>query len=1036
MGNHGTTANIMSKPTDSLKAYWRSLDDHAAIAGEAEPAPVSHDEFPTQGLTTLKVGRRGFLGASAALAGLTTGCLRKPVERILPFAKRPEDLIPGQPVFYASAAQLGGSVLGVLVESQDGRPIKIEGNPKHAASQGATDAWTQGTLLNLYDPERSQSPMKRGEGGLVVAGTAELDPWSDAKAAADALLRASAGGQGVALVVPWILSPSLRGQLEAFRANYPKARVFLDDVAAPVNATAALEMLAERGARVTYHLDTARVVAAFDCDFLATDQDHVRLAREFARKRSPLTPDERMNRLYAVEPHFTVTGATADHRLRARGSDVGRALVALAGELSRGGINFSDELGGLLKLQQVFDDQAQKFIKALAKDLIAARDERDADSVVLVGERQPAWVHGLALAINHALGNINNSLRFRHDDGAPATESLAELAAGLSGGAITTVLCLGTNPAYDAPGELKLAELLGKAQVIHAGSHVDETARLAAVHVPLAHPLESWGDVESSEGTITICQPLIRPLYGAKSPLEVLAWWASGNLSDDENAGLYLVQGTWQRLLGPQFSERRWRHWLHDGLVTGVPRSAVTPMLLHWDKLAEAAKKGLASIVAEGFEVNLHLDPKMADGRFANNAWMQECPHPMSKLCWDNAAYISPATAKELGVKNCDLVSVTVADRALKLPVWILPGQADGTVSIDLGNGRDIGVVAKGAGFDAYPLQSAANPWFVGGAVVAKAGGQHMIYSTQNHGTLDPGLGYPKRPIVRETTVEGFKADPAFSQQGDLMKPEDLKSLWAHNEGDLGEPKLLGKQQWGMVIDLNRCTGCNACVVACQAENNIPVVGKKEVANGREMHWIRLDRYFSGMDVADPEAVIQPMLCQHCETAPCENVCPVAATAHSPEGLNDMAYNRCIGTRYCANNCPYKVRRFNFHNYNRRMEEDLKQDPLIQMVRNPDVTVRFRGVIEKCSYCVQRINQAKIEAHVAGHDTVADGVIVTACQQVCPSEAITFGDIADKGTKVAKLRDSVRNYGVLTDLLTRPRTTYLGRVRNPNPELA
>jgi len=1026
----------MSKPTESLKAYWRSLDAHDAMS-KGETPEVSHDEFPTQGLTTVKVGRRGFLGASAALAGLTTGCLRKPVERILPFAKRPEDLIPGQPEYYASAYQVGGSVLGVLVESQDGRPIKIEGNPRHAASQGATDGWTQAALLNVYDPERSQTPMKRGEGGLVPAGTAEKDPWQDLKEGVDAILAKAkgAGGQGLGLVIPWTLSPSVRGRIAAFQAAYPKARVFHDDATAPANTTAGLELLADRGARATYHLDTARVVVACDSDFLASEQDHVRLAREFARRRSPLNPGDPMNRLYAVEPHFSVTGAAADHRLRLRGGDVGRFLLALAHELSAGGIVFPAELASVIK-DQGLDEAATKFVKAVAKDLIAARDEREHDSVVLVGERQPAWVHGVGLAINNALGNLNNSVRFRHDDAAPATEDLAALAAGLSGGQITSVLCLGANPAHDAAGEFKMAELLAKAEVVHAGSHVDETAQVAAWHLPLCHALEGWGDLESSEGTITICQPIIRPLFDSKSPLEVMSWWATGNLADDADAGLALVQAYWRELLGPGFSERRWRQWLHDGMVTGVPRSAVTPMLTQWGRLADAVGKGLAAVSGDGFEVNFHLDPRLADGRFANNAWMQECPHPMSKLTWDNAAYLSPATAKELGVKNCDLVNVTVGDRSLQLPVWILPGQADKTVSIDLGNGRGIGTVSKGAGFDAFPLQAAAHPWFVGGANVVAFGGQHMIYSTQNHGTLDPGLGYPKRPIVRETTVEGFKADPAFSKQGDLMKEDDLKSLWSHNEGDLGEPKLIGKQQWGMVIDLNRCTGCNACVVACQAENNIPVVGKKEVANGREMHWIRLDRYFSGMDVADPEAVIQPMLCQHCETAPCENVCPVAATAHSPEGLNDMAYNRCIGTRYCANNCPYKVRRFNFLNYNKRMEEDLKQDPLIQMVRNPDVTVRFRGVIEKCSFCVQRINQAKISAHVAGQDTVADGVIITACQQVCPSEAVTFGDIADKSTKVAKLRDSLRNYGVLTDLLTRPRVTYLGRVRNPNPELA
>ncbi len=1032
----------MSKPNASLKAYWRSLDAHQGLV-HGDSAQASHDEFPgaaeavgSDGLTPLRVRRRSFvglLGASTALAGLTTGCIRKPVERILPFAKRPEDVVPGQSLYYSTGLNIGGSVLGILVEATDGRPIKIEGNPKHAGSQGATDVWAQGTVLGIYDPERSQIPKTVEDGEFVDSD------WGPAHSHVDAILKGAreAGGKGMALVIPWIVSPSLRAHLAAFKSNYPQARLILCDPMAPVNSTASIEMLAQPGARMTNHLAGASVVVSFDNDFMGPELDHVRLTKEFARGRAPLGQGDPMNRLYVVEPHFSITGANADHHLPLRASRVGPFLIALAHELaSKHGISLPSSFEGIIGAQE-FAEAEQKWIAAVAVELIAARDNRDSHSAILVGERQPAWVHGLGLVLNVALGNQTKSLHLRVDDTAPVTEGLDALAAGLGSGAITTVFCLDTNPAYVAPGQLGMADLLTKATVVHAGLHFDETARLAVWHLPLNHHLESWGDLESSDGVVTICQPLIEPIFDTKSTVEILAWWAKGDGAPNYD----LVYSFWKDQLGPKFSKRRWERWLHDGIVSGIPRSPGIPLFENFETLADAINRGVKKYGPDtAFEVNFHIDPKVGDGRYANNGWLQECPHPMSKLCWDNAAYISPADAKELKVQNCDLLNIQIDDRTVQVPVWIMPGQANKTVSLSLGYGREgLGYVAEDAGINVYPLQAGKNPWFTANAGVSKFGGVRMIYSTQDHGTLDPGLGYPMRPIIRETEVdaEGKWADPKFADKGDLMKPEDLKSLWEHNpEPTLGEPKLMGKQQWGMVIDLNRCNGCNACVVACQAENNIPLVGKKEVGNGREMHWIRLDRYYSGWDDASPEAVFMPMLCQHCETAPCENVCPVAATTHSPEGLNDMAYNRCVGTRYCANNCPYKVRRFNFHNYNKRMDEDWGQDPLGRMVRNPDVTVRFRGVIEKCTYCVQRINGAKIEAHVAGKDTVPDGVIVAACEQVCPSEAIVFGDIADPTTRVAKLKATERDFGVLTDLLTRPRTTYLGRIRNPNPELA
>ena len=1043
----------MTKPTESLKNYWRSLADHDGThVAPADEFPGAADSGSGAGSATLipatKLARRkftGLLGASTALAGLTTtGCLRKPVENILPFAKRPEDMIPGQAVYYATAIQLGHHVIGLLVESQDGRPTKVEGNPRHPNSSGGTDILAQGSVLSLYDPDRCRVPHKLGADGKHTAS--DWDTVTEELGATLKTLRDSQG-EGLALVLPAVVSPSMRDTLKTFKEKFAKARIFTDDVAAASNAVAGAEMVAGAGSRATFHLTGAKVIAAFDADFLGNELDHVRLATEFTDGRKLDGPDQAgdMSRLYSVEPHFTITGAAADHRLRTRASQVGGLLAAVANELfGKLGLRLPPGGEGLLAAlpKAELSPEQEKFVVALAKDLNAAKTARR-PSAILVGERQPAWAHALGILINYGLGNGGNTLRLRNDDQAIVSEPIAALAAGLGDGKLKQVICIETNPAYDAPGELGLAEALKGKVLVHLGAHVDETGQLAQWCLPASHYLESWGDLEAADSTVSIVQPLIAPLHSSKSALELMAWIASDSAID----GYSLVQGYWRTVLGPMYSDRVWRRWLHDGVVNGIPRAGISPSPREVAALVTALAK--VETDAGKFEINFHLDPKLADGRYANNGWLQEAPHPMTKLAWDNAAYVSIDTARKLGVENCDLLSITVGGRNLVAPVWIAPGQADDTVSLDLGYGRrNLGAVANGAGVDAYSLQSATNPWFVTGAEVVKFGGRRMVYSTQDQGSLDPGIdpastkddsvglnpgrGYPVRPIVRETTVDGYKKDPDFSQKGDLIAKENLRSLWDHNvHPDLGPPALVGAQQWGMVVDLNSCFGCSACVVACQAENNIPVVGRSQVANGREMHWIRLDRYYTGPK-ENPAAVVQPMLCQHCETAPCENVCPVQATSHSPEGLNDMTYNRCIGTRYCANNCPYKVRRFNFFNYNK---DEVNDHELVRMQKNPDVTVRFRGVIEKCSYCVQRIQEAKIQAHTAGEELVKDGAIVVACQQVCPSGAITFGDIADPNSRVSKARNSKRNYGVLTDLNTRPRTTYLARVRNPNPEL-
>jgi molybdopterin-containing oxidoreductase family iron-sulfur binding subunit len=1102
----------VSKPNETLKSYWRSLGRPGRT--RLPLADVSeHDharEFPA-GADELEIpagaSRRkfmGILGASTALAGIT-GCVRKPVENILPFSKRPEDLIPGEPVYYATAFQVGATVQGLLVESQDGRPTKIEGNPQHSGSLGGTDIWAQASVLGLYDPDRSRTPrattqaahatapdekqarewavevlcesvsarvleesrsrdraekaahecrervasagqwsVERTPEGVRASVAAAGAPqgesdWNTVWRSLDAVFADTAArkGEGVGLVVPQVLSPTFRGLLRELVTSSPQVRIYADDPVWPANAMAAAEAVGGPGTRIYYQLTDARAILAVDSDFLGHEQDHVRLTREYADGRKLESPRDPMNRLYVVGPNMTITAAQADNRLVIKACEVADFLEGLARELldvhqlpSPGGADAMRDAIGKPDLPE----PTRRFVAALAKDLA----DNKGKALVLVGERQPPAVHGVGLYINLMLralggGPAPSLMRMRTDVDAPATRALAELAADLDAGALDTVVCLGTNPVFDAPGGLALAEKLGKVKLlVHAGHYLDETGKIAHWHLPLSHYLEAWGDLEAIDGTTTIQQPLIAPLHETPSAIEVLARIARpGGPSD----GLALVRGHWDREVGMGgVAERRWRRWLHDGLVTGLPRTPTRPRLEGWMELG-GALKALRPVV-DRTEVEIDLDPKILGGGWGNNGWLLELPDPITKLCWDNAALISPQMAVALGVKSGDMLDVKVGDATVSLPAWVSPGQHPDTVAVHVGWGRKgIGSVADGAGFDVYKLRPAEGHYFGPGAV-ARGAGTHELISTQDHGSLDPddsptmlgdtpggalGTDFGERPLYRETDRQGYKQKPKFARDGDLMPPRRLKALW-------DRPELTGLQQWGMVIDLNSCTGCNVCTIACQAENNIPVVGKPMVVMGREMHWIRIDRYYRG-DPENPQLVTQPIPCMQCESAPCETVCPVAATTHSPDGLNDMAYNRCIGTRYCSNNCPYKVRRYNYFNFNRGLELVEK------MQKNPDVTVRTRGVMEKCTYCVQRINEAKIQAHTAGEDRVPDGVIATACEQACPARAITFGDKNDPRSRVAKLKKRDRNYVLLADLNTAPRTSYLARVRNPNPDL-
>ncbi|MFT5433088.1 MAG: Fe-S-cluster-containing dehydrogenase component/anaerobic selenocysteine-containing dehydrogenase [Myxococcota bacterium] len=997
------------------KRYWRSQQDYDS--GEVS-APELRREFIVEKADELHlndVDRRGFLGlmgASTALAGVAvSGCIRKPIELIVPYAKRPEDLIPGKPRHFRTAFNVGDAVLGLHVESQDGRPTKVEGNPDHPLSQGRASGWAQASVLNLYDPNRTTLPAHKGE----------ESSWVDAWKAFDTTMAGFAGqGGGLAILVDGKPSPTRYRLLADIKRTLPKATTYRHDVAFNQAAVGGMNFIGAANHTISYDLSKANVIVALDSDALGFEGDATHNAGGFAAGRRLPTPTSPMNRLYTIEPGFSVTGMSSDNRLRMPASHIGEFLRGLAGKLLGQGADagISGQVSGREKTEPgglAWSEKFRKFVDAIAADLTANKGK----SAIVVGERQPAWVHGLAAFVNDQLGNTGTTVNYAKQP-ATAFGSLAQLTTAITAGQVNTLVIVGSNPVYDAPSDLQFADALAKvANSVHVGMHLDETGKACTWHLPMSQYLESWGDLVASDGTVSVQQPLIAPLYGTVSGIQVLArMTAPGTLAE---SGAPLVRATLVPDSGVK-GDNQWRRALHEGVAKkGV---SVKPAF-NWTALATAmaSASGPTKPGPGALEINFYRDSKVCDGRFANNSWLQELPDPLSKLTWDNAALISQATANELGLSDGDMVSVSANGNSVKIAAMVGFGLADYTVVLPLGYGRTVGPVAEGTGFNVYPLRSQSNHWTTTGTVTAE-GDTYELVTTQDHGTMVEPITKRKRPVVREATLSTYAKDPLFIEHDELMAKENLKGLWT-------PPNNREGQQWGMTIDLTSCTGCNACTVACQAENNIPVVGKARVAQGREMHWIRLDRYFTG-DLDSPEAVVQPVPCMQCEMAPCESVCPVGATVHSPEGLNDMAYNRCIGTRYCANNCPFKVRRFNFFNFSKENEEAA---PTHGMQKNPDVTVRFRGVMEKCTYCVQRINEAKIEAKRDGNGVVPDGGITPACVQTCPTSAIAFGDLNDKNSQVSRLKMQPRNYELLRELNLHARTSYLARIKNPNPGL-
>ncbi|HSU85778.1 MAG TPA: TAT-variant-translocated molybdopterin oxidoreductase [Chthoniobacterales bacterium] len=966
--------------------YWRSLDE---LAAAPQFENWLHREFP-QGASewTNELHRRDFLrlmGASVALAGLGA-CTKQPIEKIVPYVDRPEELIPGKPLYFASATTFAGYGQGIVATSNEGRPTKIEGNRAHPASLGATSIWAQADVLDLYDPDRAKTVTN---GDSVSTWGAFLD-WLNQTLPA----QIASGGAGLRFLTQNVTSPTLAGQFQAIRQKYPGASWHQWE---PLSRDALREARAGGvfGAETLYDFSKAKVIVAFDSDFLYLHPAALRHARDFAAGRRIETPaGATMSRFYAAEPTPSVTGSNADHRLPVAAHEIGGLVASLAALVGAGG-----------EAPQL----PSTWLRSAAEDLRANAGA----GIVIAGETQPPEVHALVAQINASLGNIGSTIRHCAPvEAEPVNQlgSLKTLVDEMRRGVVQLLVICGGNPVYDAPFDLDFAGALKKVKLrLHHSLHANETSRLCQWHLPATHFLESWSDVCAFDGTVTIVQPLVEPLYDSVSTHQLLAAFLQ---QQPARSSYELVRATWQKANPSDAFEAQWGKVLSDGLIPSTP-TELTPATASSLPAATAPKS--ATPVPGTLEIIFRPDPNILDGRYANNGWLQELPKPFSKITWDNAAFVSPALAQREQLQNGDYIELSYRGRKLGAPVWILPGQAENSVTLHLGYGRrSAGRVGTNKGYNAYTLRTSDALWQDVGLTIRKTDRHLKFATTQNHFTIEG------RDMYRAGTLAQFVRQPGFAAKM-AEAPKHEETLYYPDEF-----RKAG-YAWGMVIDLNTCIGCNACTIACQAENNIPVVGKAQVIAGREMHWIRVDTYYAGLP-NEPKFHHQPVPCMHCEMAPCELVCPVAATMHDDEGLNVQVYNRCVGTRYCSNNCPYKVRRFNFLEYNGALSASEK------LLKNPDVTVRCRGVMEKCTYCLQRINAARITAQLAQRK-IRDGEITPACAQVCPAEAITFGDIHDPKSRVSRLKQRPLDYGMLAELNTRPRTSYSAKLRNPNPQL-
>jgi Fe-S-cluster-containing dehydrogenase component len=953
-------------------ALWRDAAESADTSAVMEQ--TSHDAF--------SLDRREFLKLSAAaLAMAGAGCSRAPQEKILPYVQLPENQVSGIPSYFATAIPLEGYAIGLLVKNEDGRPIKAEGNPVHPASLGATGVFAQASILQLWDPERAQAITHANAVATWDAFIAELE---------QRLTRLQqSGGAGLRLLTRPTASPVLADQLVRLLARYPNARWHqwkpLHDDHADEGARLALG----RPVDILHRFERANVVVAADADFLGEMPGHLRYAHDFMRQRAGNRTLKNMNRLYVMESTPTLAGAVADHRRALSPTDIEASMVQLAALLG--------VIGSSTAPQR--DDA---WLRTVAKDL----GNNAGRCIIVAGRSLSPQAHALVHLINQRLGNIGQTVDYISPVRAMpvnCTASLGELVDDMQAGRVDTLVILEGNPIYDAPADFRFEDALRRVPFsVHQSLYHNETSAASAWHIPQTHYLEQWGDARAYDGTASIIQPLIAPLYQGKSIHELLGVL----LGEQETSNFDMLRNYWRTHAAAADFDRFWEMALQRGVI---PNSAA-PLL---NLKANPAPLSKITTQPGGWTIRFAADYSTLDGEFANNAWLQELPRPHNKLTWDNAALISPASAHELGVATGDVLALRSGSRSLQAPAWILPGQADHIITLPLGYGRKrAGRVGNGIGFDAYALRTADAAWNTPNVTVSKTGKTYAFATTQSHARMEG------RDLVRTATLAEYLRQPHFAndEASEQVPKESLYPDWQYPQ-----------YRWGMAIDLNTCIGCNACTIACQAENNIPTVGKDQVAKGREMHWIRVDRYYVG-SADKPRTYFQPVPCMHCETAPCEEVCPVGATVHDSEGLNLQVYNRCVGTRFCSNNCPYKVRRFNFLQYANQDIDSLKA------AQNPQVTVRRRGVMEKCTYCLQRITRARIDSEKEGR-TLRDGEVVTACQAVCPTNAIVFGDLNDPDSAVNLVKRSPLNYALLAELNTRPRTTYLARVRNPHPDI-
>ena len=1065
-------ADQNGKPKEDGKLYWRSLEEMADteefrefVAREFPQAAEEWDD-PVERRTFLKL-----MGASLALAGLS-GCSYQPPEKIVPYVIQPEEIVPGKALFFATAMQLGGVATGLLAKSNEGRPTKLEGNPDHPGSLGATDVFAQASLLDLYDPDRSQTLTFREE----------IRPWSgfldDIKRALDTA-RARQGA-GLRFLTETVTSPTLAAQLKDIFREMPQARLHQYEPAGRDSARAGAMLAFGQPVNTIYRFDQADRIFAIDSDFLSCGPGSLIYARDFIARRKVEGDRRDMNRLYVIETTLTNTGAKADHRLPLRPSEMEGFVRAVAGALGvrTGAVDQASSAGAY-----------GWWVAALARDLQQSRGR----SIIIPGDEQSPVVHALAHAMNDALGNVGKTVIYTDPLEAfpeDQMQSLRTLVADMNSGQVETLIMLGGNPVYNAPVDLNFGESLKKVPLrVHLSTQRDETSELCHWHIPEAHYLESWGDTRAVDGTATIIQPLIEPLYGGRTAHEMLAVFSTQTdrstydilraywQGQMKNGGVQAAVATGQASTAGAATgasgggaaatggtttatttaaapanqnsntssagaaatasastdfEKLWRKAVHDGIVpnTALPPKTVS-LKTDWANQLSSSPAPAASTDNDELEIVFRTDPTIYDGRFANNGWLQELPKPLTKITWGNALILSPTTANRfalknnIGVKGGDVLvstaNLSYQGRTLTaVPVWVLPGQPDGVATVHLGYGRRLaGRVGNGKGFNAYSIRTSDAPWANRGVRLSNTGEHYALATSQLHFYME------NRDVVRSSTLADYLKESA-SEDEHARDPEDKPG----QDESMYPPYDYSKDAaWGMAIDTTSCVGCNACVIACQSENNIPVVGREQVMRSREMHWLRIDTYFKGTPDNLEGAEFMPVPCMHCENAPCEPVCPVHATVHDAEGLNVMVYNRCVGTRYCSNNCPYKVRHFNFLLY-----QDWNT-PTYQLMRNPEVSVRSRGVMEKCTYCVQRIQLAKIESEKEGRP-IEDGEVVTACQAVCPTEAIVFGNVNDPKSRVAQLKKGKRNYGLLADLNTQPRTTYLSSLRNPNEEIS